>query len=191
MRNLAGSAPLGGDCFVYVGDTARYLLDAAPSPPETGHELKECTATACGRIRGLSLKIQQSLRERVPRSTEGMSSLLNVCTGPFLTAHVRHHRELQRYTHRIFGVPVEPDHENSDRIWRDPTTGFAKEKCSEKVGEILVQCRSTTEFVGYWNNLRRRKSASSAKSSAKPIPGTRRATPLDEVPMDDDSSWNA
>lgn len=97
-------------------------------------------------------------RFNVPRvneffnSTEGMFSLLNVCNGSFHAAHVGHHGGLQRHGFRNTYVPVEPDHENSDNIWRDPKTGFAKRRSFEDGGEILVQCQSKQEFVGYWNN---------------------------------------
>lgn len=142
------------NCFVYVGETARYLLNAPPSPLDKDHKLKAMYGN------GMRPDVWPKFTERfnIPcvneffNSTEGMFSLLNVCSGQFQAAHVGHHGGIQRYTHRNFYVPVEPDHENSDRIWRDPKTGFAKRNSFEEGGEILVQCQSKQEFVGYWNN---------------------------------------
>ena len=85
-------------------------------------------------------------------STEGMLSLLNVCRGPFHDAHVGHHGGIQRYMYRNYIVPVQPNDENPDNLWRDPKTGFAQRKSYEEGGEIIIQCQVPQEFVGYWNN---------------------------------------
>lgn len=142
------------NCFVYVGETARYLLAAPPSPLDKGHKLKAMYGN------GMRPDIWRKFRERfdIPcvneffNSTEGMLSLLNVCVGPFHDAHVGHHGAIQRYSlwHTI--VPVQIDHENSDKLWRDPKTGFARRTSYEEGGEIIIQCKTGKEFVGYWNN---------------------------------------
>ena len=142
------------NCFVYVGETARYLLAAPPSPLDKDHKLKSMYGN------GMRPDVWLKFRERfnIPNvneffnSTEGMLSLLNVCTGPFHDAHVGHHGGLQRYMLRNSIVPVEVNQENPDKLWRDPKTGFARRKSYEEGGEIIIQCQVPEEFVGYWNN---------------------------------------
>ena len=142
------------NAFVYVGETARYLLAASPGKYDKDHQLKAMYGN------GMRPDVWRKFVERfnVPcvneffNSTEGMFSLLNVCTGQFHEAHVGHHGAIQRYLFRNVYVPVEPDHEKSDRIWRDPQTGFAKRNSYDEGGEIIVQCKVKEEFVGYWNN---------------------------------------
>jgi len=142
------------NCFVYVGETARYLLAAPASPLDKDHKLKAMYGN------GMRPDVWPKFRERfnIPRvneffnSTEGMLSLLNVCVGPFHDAHVGHHGAISRYMLRDTYVPVEIDHENSEQLWRDPKTGFARRKSYEEGGEIIVQCKTGKEFVGYWNN---------------------------------------
>lgn len=142
------------ECFVYVGETARYLLAAPPSPLDRDHNLKAMYGN------GMRPDVWRKFMDRfnIPcvneffNSTEGMLSLLNVCRGPFHDAHVGHHGALMRYALRDQLVPVEIDHENGDGIWRDPQTGFAKRNAYEQGGEILVACRSQADFTGYHNN---------------------------------------
>lgn len=54
-------------------------------------------------------------------------------------------------TRNVF-VPVEIDHEEASKIWRDPSTGFAKRNSYEEGGEILVACENKDAFAGYHNN---------------------------------------
>ncbi|KAK5128719.1 hypothetical protein LTR85_000052 [Meristemomyces frigidus] len=142
------------NAFVYVGETARYLLAAPESQLDRGHKLKAMFGN--GMRPDVWGKFQQ--RFGVPtvneffNSTEGMFSLLNVCKGPFHAAHVGHHGALMRRRFHGLYVPVRIDHENAEAIWRDPATGFAKRNSYDEGGEILVQCQSEKEFVGYWNN---------------------------------------
>ncbi|SMR51527.1 unnamed protein product [Zymoseptoria tritici ST99CH_3D1] len=140
--------------FVYVGETARYLLAAPPSPLDKDHKLKAMFGN--GMRPDVWLKFQE--RFNIPcvneffNSTEGMFGLLNVCRGPFHAAHVGHHGALLRRRYHNIYIPVEIDHENGDSIWRDPKTGFAKRKPYEEGGEILVACQSERDFTGYWDN---------------------------------------
>jgi acyl-CoA synthetase (AMP-forming)/AMP-acid ligase II len=140
--------------FVYVGETARYLLAAPPSPLDKDHKLKAMFGN--GMRPDVWLKFQE--RFNVPvvneffNSTEGMFGLLNVCRGPFHVAHVGHHGALMRRRYQNIYIPVEIDYERGDAIWRDPKTGFARRKSYEEGGEIIVACQSEGDFVGYWNN---------------------------------------
>lgn len=142
------------NAFVYVGETARYLLAAPPSALDKDHKLKAMYGN--GMRPDIWRKFQQ--RFNIPcvneffNSTEGMFSLLNVCHGPFHEAHVGHQGALQRWQFHNVYVPVEIDHENGDRIWRDPKTGLARRKSYEEGGEIIIRCASEKDFVGYWNN---------------------------------------
>ncbi|EMC94363.1 hypothetical protein BAUCODRAFT_545966 [Baudoinia panamericana UAMH 10762] len=142
------------NAFVYVGETARYLLAAPPSPLDKGHKLKAMYGN------GMRPDVWSKFQERfdIPcvneffNSTEGMLQLLNVCRGPFHAAHVGHHGALER--RRLWNkiVPVQIDYEKGDQIWRDPKTGFAKRQSYEEGGEVLIKCDSEKDFVGYWNN---------------------------------------
>ncbi|CAK4031589.1 very long-chain acyl- synthetase fatty acid transporter like [Lecanosticta acicola] len=142
------------NAFVYVGETARYLLAAPPSPLDKDHKLKAMYGN--GMRPDVWLKFQE--RFGVPtvneffNSTEGMLTLLNNCRGPFHVAHVGHHGAILRWRLRNVLVPVAIDHEKGDAIWRDPQTGFAKRNSYEEGGEILVACQSEKAFCGYWNN---------------------------------------
>ncbi|KAM0722286.1 hypothetical protein Q7P37_001727 [Cladosporium fusiforme] len=118
------------NAFVYVGETARYLLAAPPSSLDKDHKLKAMYGN--GMRPDIWRKFQQ--RFNVPcvneffNSTEGMFSLLNICNGPFHEAHVGHQGAIQRWQFHNIYVPVEIDHENGDKIWRDPKTGLARRK---------------------------------------------------------------
>lgn len=142
------------NAFVYVGETARYLLGAPPSPLDKDHNLKAMFGN------GMRPDVWRKFTQRfnIPtvneffNSTEGMFSLMNVCTGPFHEAHVGHHGLLQRRNFHNIYVPVQIDHERGDTIWRDPQTGFARRTSYDEGGEILVKCASEKDFVGYWGN---------------------------------------
>ncbi|KAK1087732.1 hypothetical protein LTR48_002288 [Friedmanniomyces endolithicus] len=139
----------GANAFVYVGETARYLLAAPPSKLDKGHKLKAMYGN------GMRPDVWEKFQERfdVPcvneffNSTEGMLSMLNVCRGPFHAAHVGHHTGPQRWQLRDKIVTVEIDHETGG-MWRDPTTGFARRTEYRVGGEVIVQCASEKEFVG-------------------------------------------
>lgn len=143
----------GANAFVYVGETARYLLAAPPSKLDQGHKLKAMYGN------GMRPDVWVKFQERfdIPvvneffNSTEGMLNLLNVCRGPFHAAHVGHHGWLKRREFWAKIVPVEIDHETGS-MWRDTKTGFAKRKTYDEGGEIIIRCESEKEFVGYWNN---------------------------------------
>ncbi|KAK5115089.1 hypothetical protein LTR62_001786 [Meristemomyces frigidus] len=143
----------GANAFVYVGETARYLLAAPPSKLDKGHQLKAMYGN------GMRPDVWTKFQERfdIPtvneffNSTEGMLSILNVCRGPFHAAHVGHHGWLKRREFHDKIVPVQIDHETGG-MWRDPKTGFAKRSSYDEGGEIIIKCASEKEFVGYYNN---------------------------------------
>ncbi|CAG8973205.1 hypothetical protein HYALB_00006374 [Hymenoscyphus albidus] len=139
--------------FVYVGETARYLLAAPPSPFDKGHNLRGMYGN------GLRPDVWIKFRERfdVPEvaeffnSSEGVFALINYAKGDYLAACVGHHGLLnRRLFHNIF-VPVVID-EVTGAIARHPKTGFAYRQPYEKGGEIIVQIDNPAVFAGYHNN---------------------------------------
>lgn len=141
----------GSTFFIYVGETARYLLNAPPHPLERSHKLR------CGYGNGLRPDVWEKFKTRfnIPEiaeffnSTEGMFALLNYNTGPFTSACVGHHGLIFRTLMKNVYVPVAIDHETGD-IWRDPTTGLAKRNSYSEGGEMLVAVPNKEAFQGYW-----------------------------------------
>lgn len=139
--------------FIYVGETARYLLAAPPHPLERNHILR----VAYGN--GLRPDVWHKLQERfnIPEvaeffnSSEGVFQLLNYATGPYTAASVGHHGGLLRLLLNNVYVPVAIDVDTGD-IWRDPDTGFAKRTPYEEGGELLVAVPGKEAFGGYWRN---------------------------------------
>ncbi|KIX10306.1 uncharacterized protein Z518_01388 [Rhinocladiella mackenziei CBS 650.93] len=139
--------------FIYVGETARYLLNAPPHPLERKHKLR------CAYGNGLRPDVWEKFQARfnIPEigeffnSTEGMFALLNYDKGPYLQACVGHHGLLLRMLlHHVY-IPVKIDHESGD-IWRDPRTGFAKRTSYDEGGEMIVAVPSKEAFQGYWRS---------------------------------------
>lgn len=139
--------------FIYVGETARYLLNAPPHPLERKHKLR------LGYGNGLRPDVWHKLQTRfnIPEiaeffnSTEGMFSLVIWDRGPYFSACVGHHGWILRQLLKNVYVPVAIDHETGD-IWRDPQTGLAKRTSYEEGGEILVAVPNKEAFQGYWRN---------------------------------------
>ncbi|KAK4695018.1 hypothetical protein P7C71_g2655, partial [Lecanoromycetidae sp. Uapishka_2] len=139
--------------FIYVGETARYLLAAPPSPLDKDHKVR------CMYGNGLRPDVWQRFRERfnVPEvaeffnSSEGMLSLFVWNRGEYSANCVGHHGALLRYLFRNYFVPVEIDHE-ANEIVREPKSGWAKRNSYSQGGEILVKLPEESSFAGYWNN---------------------------------------
>ncbi|KAF2203852.1 acetyl-CoA synthetase-like protein [Delitschia confertaspora ATCC 74209] len=139
--------------FVYVGETARYLLSAPPSDRDRDHKVKIMFGN------GMRPDVWTRFVERFGiktvaeffNSTEGVFALLNVCRGPYLATAVGHHGALLRHQLSNIYIPVEIDPETNS-IVRDPKTGFAIRKPYEEGGEMLVALPAESAFVGYYNN---------------------------------------
>lgn len=139
--------------FVYVGETARYLLNAKPNEWERKHRIR------CVYGNGMRPDVWDKFRNRfgIPEiaeffnSTEGMFSLINWDRGDFQARSVGHHGLIQRMLFKNIYVPVMIDHDTGD-IWRDPKTGFAKRMPYEVGGELLVAVPSEKAFQGYWRS---------------------------------------
>ena len=139
--------------FAYVGETARYLLAAPPSPLDKEHKVR------CMWGNGLRPDVWLPFRERfgVPEvaeffnSSEGLLSLFVWNRGNYAVDCVGHHGALERLIMRNTFVPVAIDHE-TNKIIRDPKTGFAKRNSYNEGGEVLVKLSDESLFPGYWNN---------------------------------------
>lgn len=139
--------------FIYVGETARYLLNAPPHPLERKHKIR--LAYGNGLRPDIWLKFQE--RFNIPEigeffnSSEGMFSLAMWDKGPYLAGCVGHHGLIRRRKLHDVYVPVLIDHESGE-MWRDPKTGFAKRMPYSEGGEILVGVPNKQAFGGYWRN---------------------------------------
>ena len=139
--------------IVYVGETARYLLAAPPSPLDKEHKVR------CMYGNGLRPDVWLRFRERfgVPEvaeffnSSEGMFTLFVWNRGDYSANCVGHHGALWRLLSRDKYVPVGVDHETNE-ITRDPKTGFAKRNSYNQGGEIIVKLSGESEFQGYWDD---------------------------------------
>ncbi|KAJ4194771.1 hypothetical protein NW759_016487 [Fusarium solani] len=143
----------GATHFIYVGETARYLVNSPPHPLERQHKLM------CAYGNGLRPDVWTRFQERfnIPEvveifsSTEGMFRLLNSARGPFNVGSVGRHGLLRRMLlHNTF-VLVKVDYETGD-IWRDAATGFARRMPYEEGGELLMALPNKKAFQGYWKS---------------------------------------
>ena len=139
--------------ITYVGETARYLLAAPPSPEDKNHQVR------CMYGNGLRPDVWIKFRERfrVPEvaeffsSSEGVFNLINYCRGDYLAASVGHHGLINRFIYRNTIVPVLVD-QDTGGIARDPKTGFAYRQPYEVGGEMIVAVPNTAAFAGYYKN---------------------------------------
>lgn len=139
--------------IVYVGETARYLLNAPPSELDRKHKVRVMYGN------GMRPDVWQRFVDRFGievvgeffNSTEGVLSLFNESRGPFTATSVGHQGLINRWRFHNTYVPVEIDHSTGD-IVRDPKTGFGVRKSYEEGGEILVYLPTEDAFVGYYNN---------------------------------------
>ncbi|PYH93078.1 acetyl-CoA synthetase-like protein [Aspergillus ellipticus CBS 707.79] len=139
--------------FVYVGEAARYLLAAAPSPLDRDHQVRMMYGN------GLRPDVWERFRTRfnIPEvgeffnSTEGVFALLNLNKGPFTAGCVGHHGLIMRRWMRDTYVPVSVDPNTGD-VARDAKTGLAIRMPYEEGGEILVKVPDEKAFPGYWGN---------------------------------------
>jgi acyl-CoA synthetase (AMP-forming)/AMP-acid ligase II len=139
--------------ITYVGETARYLLAAPPSPLDKDH----CVRAMYGN--GLRPDVWIRFRERfnVPEvveffnSTEGIFSLSVHARGDYLATAVGHHGWINRKLMKGTYVPVLVDQATGE-IARDPKTGFAIRQPYETGGEMIVSVPNEQAFSGYFKN---------------------------------------
>lgn len=139
--------------FTYVGETARYLLAAPPSPRDKDH----CVRGMHGN--GLRPDVWSKFRDRFGikeiveffSSSEGVFGLAVYAKGDYLAATVGHHGIIWRALTKNLYVPVKIDQETG-QIARDPQTSFAYRQPYEIGGEMIVAVPSEAVFAGYHNN---------------------------------------
>lgn len=139
--------------IVYVGETARYLINAPPSPLDRQHKVRAMFGN------GLRPDVWHRFVDRFGielvgeffNSTEGVMQLFNGSRGPFTATSVGHQGAIARWQTRNVYVPVEVDM-ITGALARDPKTGFCKRKSYEEGSEILVAMPHESAFVGYYNN---------------------------------------
>jgi acyl-CoA synthetase (AMP-forming)/AMP-acid ligase II len=137
--------------FVYVGETARYLLSAPPSPDDKNHTIRMMFGN------GMRPDVWEKFQERfgVPEvceffnSTEGMFAQTMYSKSGFGRGSVGHQGWLMRKLLHKTQVPVRIDHETGD-IYRDPETGFAVREDYNVGGEILINLPSREAWQGYY-----------------------------------------
>lgn len=143
----------GSTWFIYVGETARYLLNAPAHPLERQHNLRGAYGN------GLRPDVWQKFQQRfnIPEiaeffnSSEGMLAFINHAKGPHRSMCVGHHGLILRRLFRDIYIPLKIDHETGD-IWRNPDTGFAQRMSYEEGGEIVVAVPNREAFGGYWRD---------------------------------------
>ena len=139
--------------FVYVGEAARYLLNAEPHPLERAHGLRAMYGN------GMRPDVWTRFKERfnVPsvieffNSTEGVLGFVNYSKNAYSSDSVGHHGAILRHKYRSTFVPFAVD-PSTGALLRDPKTGFAIRTPYEVGGEILVKVPSEEAFAGYMGN---------------------------------------
>ena len=173
--------------ILYVGETARYLLNTPPSPRDQDHRVRLMHGN------GLRPDVWERFRKRfnVPEiaeffsSTEGNIFLVNHNKGPYSANAIGHDGLLRRRRRYHRAVPVAIDHDTGD-VFRDPETGFAKRVPYSVGGEMLVPLANTQAWAGYWNDP--------AATEKKLIPNVFREGDLyyrtgDQLQRTDDGLW--
>ena len=139
--------------ILYVGETARYLLNAPPSPQDRNHKVRLMHGN------GLRPDVWERFRERfgVPEiaeffsATEGNIFLRNHNKGPWSANAVGKNGFFTRRRQHNIWIPVAVDAETGE-IYRDPKTGFAKRVPYPVGGEIIVPLANEAAWMGYWND---------------------------------------
>lgn len=141
-------------CFVYVGEAARYLLNAPPHPLERNHpRLRAMYGNGMRPDVWSRFKARFDVPEVIEffNSTEGVLGMVNWSLNAYTQDCVgRHGAILRRELHDIYvPVPVDPE---TGSVLRDPATGFARRNSYDEGGEILVKVASESAFAGYVGN---------------------------------------
>lgn len=145
--------------FVYVGETARYLLAAPPTTRDREHNVTAMFGN------GLRPDVWKAFRDRFSidtiieffNSTEGVFNTVNIARGDHLANAVGQHGLLLRLMFHNRFVPARTDPDDNKKLWRSPNPPHFCERMPYDVGgEILVQVPSVkpeeTGFTGYVNN---------------------------------------
>ncbi|OBT41053.1 hypothetical protein VE00_08381 [Pseudogymnoascus sp. WSF 3629] len=139
--------------ITYVGETARYLLAAPPSPLDLQNEVRGINGNGLRPDVWIKFRDRFGITEIIEffNSTEGVFGLVNYCRGDYLATSVGHHGILRRRLLQNTFVPVRGD-TGTGALIRDPKTGFAIREPYDVGGEMLVAVPSEKAFQGYHNN---------------------------------------
>jgi acyl-CoA synthetase (AMP-forming)/AMP-acid ligase II len=139
--------------ITYVGETARYLLVAPPSPLDKDHNVRSMYGNGLRPNVWIKFRDRFGITEVIEffNSMEGVFDLVNHCRGDHLVAAVGHHGAfLRRRLNNIYvPVRVNPD---TGGIARHPKSGFAYREPYSKGGEIIVAVPNEKAFWGYYKN---------------------------------------
>ena len=138
--------------FIYVGETARYLLAAPLSPLDKTHKIR------CILGNGMRPDVWTRFQQRfnIPEiaeffsSTEGLFATVNHSRNTYTLHAVGHDGLLLRTLFRNTYVPVAIDPLTAS-IARHPVTGFATRVPYTQGGEILVAVPNEAAFAGYYH----------------------------------------
>lgn len=143
----------------YVGETCRYLLNAAPSADERRHSVRVANGN------GMRPDIWRRFKERfnIPvvsefyAATESPTAISNYQKGDFGVGAIGSYGSFSSAL--LWGTQyaiVQMDPDNETDIWRDPNTGFAKSNPIGVPGEMLMRIADPNNirdsFQGYFNN---------------------------------------
>jgi len=177
----------GATSFVYVGETARYLLAQPPSALDKKHSLRVMYGN------GLRPDVWTKFQERfnVPEvaefftSTEGVFAVSVYSRSGFGAKSVGHQGAIMRSLMRNVYVPVALDSLTND-MYRDPKTGFARRTSYKEGGELIVAVPDPSAWPGYW-----RQSEASNEKFAHDVfkKGDCYYRPGDALKRDDDGLW--
>lgn len=137
--------------FIYVGETARYLLAAPPSPLDTTHRIR------CVFGNGMRPDVWTRFQTRfaIPAiaeffsSTEGLFSTTNYSRNAFTAHAVGHHGLLLRLLNHNTFIPIATHPASSTTLARFPPANHARRVPYALGGEILVAVPSPAAFPGY------------------------------------------
>lgn len=155
----------GATHMQYVGEVCRYLLNSAPHPDQTRHNIT--IAYGNGLRRDIWAEFKQRFHIKAIgefyASTESPIATTNIQYGDFGIGACRKHGKLITLILSIQQVLVRMDPDDENEIWKDPKTGYAVTAASNEPGELLMKILNPknveASFQGYYGN----KKATSSK----------------------------
>ncbi len=144
------------DCFLYVGELCRYLVQAPKNPAEE-------RVLSNGRLRfarglGMSEQIWRQVRDRFNievfeyfSASEATTTLANYNKGPFGIGGVTHEGPIARYFNMSWKLLQH--NTSTGEVTRNSRTGLCNEAPIGEPGEIVMAYNSTDNpFHGYHRN---------------------------------------
>ncbi|QDS72660.1 hypothetical protein FKW77_002703 [Venturia effusa] len=138
--------------LLYVGELARYLLKAPPSPYDKAHPCR--VAVGNGMQKDVWMKFMErfgidEVREFY-RSTEGLARFDNIAYGEIAAGKVGFRGPIENYlTTDTILVKYDP---TTEAPWRDPKTGFCARAKKDEPGEAIGLVTGMEFYPEYLNN---------------------------------------